>query len=221
MRLTRPLLLLVIGTAASIIILRVSLTSISRAQAFVGCPAALGDGQIDPTATVAFWENQPIPALSALTDTLTPADKQVLGSATGSEKWIEIDLSDQKMTAHQGDDVFLSSLVSTGLFGRTPPGEFRIWYKIRATKMEGGVRGTGTYYYLPNVPYTMFFNGEIGIHGTYWHQNFGHPMSHGCVNSPTPVAEKLFYWADPQIPEGKFVVKATADNPGTRVVVHE
>jgi len=87
--------------------------------------------------------------------------------------------------------------------------------------MEGGNRSLNTYYYLPNVPYVMFFNKDIGIHGTYWHQNFGKPMSHGCVNSPTPIAEKLFYWTDPQVPEGQWAIRATADNPGTRVVVHE
>ena len=141
--------------------------------------------------------------------------------ATTSDKWIEIDLGKQKLIAHQGDDIFLEALVSTGLFNRTPVGEYHIWYKIRATKMEGGNKAIHTYYYLPNVPYTMFFFNDFGIHGTYWHNNFGNPMSHGCVNAPTPVAEKLFYWADPQLPEGQMAVIASPKDSGTRVVIHQ
>lgn len=206
MRLTRPILLLIGATALAIGVLRVSFLSLARAQSFVGCPADLSQVGFDPTQTVAIWANQPIPPLLALAD----SSQQVLG-ATPEEKWIEVDLSDQKLIAHQGDSIFLESLISSGLFGRTPPGEYRIWYKIRATKMEGGNKANNTYYYLPNVPYVMFFNNDIGIHGTYWHQNFGQPMSHGCVNAPTPIAEKLFYWAD----------SPSATRPGTRVIVHE
>ncbi|MDO8487712.1 MAG: L,D-transpeptidase [bacterium] len=221
MRLHRGLLLVALGTVLSVVVLRFSFRSISSSQAVAGCsPDPQADGSVDPHDTVAFWRNQPIPALTGLADSLTDKEKRVLG-ATSDEKWIEIDLSDQKMTAHQGSSVFLESLISSGLWGRTPPGEFRIWYKVRATKMEGGNKAAHTYYYLPNVPYVMFFNGAIGIHGTYWHQNFGTPMSHGCVNAPTPVSEKLFYWTDPQLPEGKLSIRSSPENPGTRVIVHE
>ena len=219
MRLTRPMLLLIGATALAIGVLRVSFLSLAKSQSFAGCPGNLSQIGFDPTQTVAIWANQPIPPLLALAESPL-VDKRILG-ATLEEKWIEVDLSDQKLIAHQGNSIFLESLISSGLFGKTPPGEYRIWYKIRATKMEGGTRGTNTYYYLPNVPYTMFFNGDIGVHGTYWHQNFGQPMSHGCVNAPTPIAEKLFYWADPQLPEGKWAIRSSETNPGTRVVVHE
>ena len=221
MRLRHALLFVALGTTLSLIILRLSLRTISSATAFAGCPAdPQANGSIDAMDTVAFWRNQPIPALTGLAETLSDADKRILG-ASSDQKWIEIDLSDQKMIAHQGESIFLESLVSTGLWGRTPSGEYRIWYKVRATKMEGGNRANNTYYYLPNVPYAMFFFGDYGIHGTYWHQNFGTPMSHGCVNSPTPIAERLFYWAEPVLPEGKWAIRASDENPGTRVVVHD
>ena len=87
--------------------------------------------------------------------------------------------------------------------------------------MEGGSRLNNSYYYLPNVPYAMFYSGSYGIHGTYWHNNFGNRMSHGCVNAPTPVAEKLFYWADPPLSSGHQTVRASSAQPGTRVVVHD
>jgi hypothetical protein len=126
----------------------------------------------------------------------------VLGESDGSgDKRIYVDLSTQTLTAYQGDTEFLKTLVSTGKWGRTPTGEFSIWSKFRATKMSGG--SGNDYYYLPNVPFVMFFSNSqvaagrgFSLHGTYWHNNFGHPMSHGCVNMRTVDAEKLFYWAD-------------------------
>jgi len=66
----------------------------------------------------------------------------------------------------------------------------------------------------------MYFYKGYGIHGAYWHMNFGTPMSHGCVNMKPDEAGLLFNWAGPDM-QGKSVMKSTDDNPGTRVVVHE
>lgn len=150
----------------------------------------------------------------------------VLGSSS-EEKWIEVDLSLQKLWAWEGNKLFLESLISTGLpWWPTPQGEFRIWAKVRATKMEGGEGKY--YYYLPNVPFVMFFENEkipgyrgYGLHGTYWHNDFGRVHSHGCVNLPTPIAEKLYYWTAPQLGGGKFFVKSSSENIGTRIIIHE
>ena len=152
--------------------------------------------------------------------------RPVLG-ITSSDKWIEVDLSDQNLKAWEGGSIFLESAISSGLpWWPTPKGEFNIWIKLRATKMEGG---SGKYYYnLPNVPYVMYFQNETvpgkkgyGLHGAYWHNDFGTPRSHGCVNLPTNVAEKLYYWTDPQLTDGKNVVKATDEIKGTKVVIHD
>ena len=143
----------------------------------------------------------------------------VLGEASG-EKWIDVDLSTQTVRAMEGDNEAFRMLASTGKWAPTPTGEYRIWIKLRYTKMSGGKKENNTYYYLPNVPYVMYFYQGYGLHGAYWHNNFGRPMSHGCVNLAIADAEKLFYWADPQMTDGQWTVKATADNPGTRVVVH-
>ena len=220
MRLGTPLLLLSLGVITSVLVLRFTFSSYARSQIPAGCAAQSDSGEFDPTQTVAFWGNELVDPPSNLYASLSDTDQRVLGQST-DQKWIEIDLSDQKMTAHDGNSIFLESAISSGLWNRTPAGQYHIWYKVRSTKMEGGIPGTKSYYYLPNVPYAMFFNGDIGIHGTYWHSNFGTPMSHGCVNSPTPVAEKLFYWANPQLPAGKKSVRSTTDNPGTLVVVHD
>jgi hypothetical protein len=216
----KPLLLVVFLGLIVILGIRAGLSSITDPARFAGCPALTADGNLDLSQTVAIWQNRSLLAPIAMADTLSDKEKQVLG-ATSDDKWIEIDLGKQKLIAHQGNSIFAESLISSGLWNKTPVGQYRIWYKIKYTKMEGGSRLNNTYYYLPNVPFSMFFYGDYGIHGTYWHSNFGHPMSHGCINAPTTAAEKLFYWADPQLPSGKNIVRSTADNPGTRVVIHD
>jgi len=110
--------------------------------------------------------------------------------APNSGRWIDVDLSAQRLTAYEGSTAVRSTLVSTGLPRTpTPTGQFRIYVKYRATLMSGPG------YYLPDVPYTMYFYKGYGLHGTYWHSNFGHPMSHGCINLPTPEAQWLYNWA--------------------------
>lgn len=131
------------------------------------------------------------------------------------EKWIEVNLTTQQVIAWEGDQPVFSFLTSTGLPNTpTVEGKFHIYWKLESTLM------TGPGYYLPDVPYTMYFYGGYALHGTYWHNNFGQPMSHGCVNLETGNAQKLFEWADPVIPPGQTQVVAGADNPGTLVVVH-
>ncbi len=106
-------------------------------------------------------------------------------------RWILVDLSDQELIAYEGETPILRTKVSTGR-ARTPTvvGVFRIYLKLRSQTMRGPD------YYLPNVPYVMYFYKGYALHGTYWHNNFGRPMSHGCVNLPTPIAAQLYLWAD-------------------------
>jgi lipoprotein-anchoring transpeptidase ErfK/SrfK len=133
-----------------------------------------------------------------------------------AEKWIEVNVTTQRVTAWEGDQAVMSFVASTGLPGTpTVLGQYHIYWKLESTLM------TGYNYYLPEVPYTMYFYGGYALHGTYWHSNFGQPMSHGCVNLKTEEAKQLFDWAGPTIPAGQTQVEATADNPGTLVVVHE
>ncbi|MBI4671735.1 MAG: LysM peptidoglycan-binding domain-containing protein [Chloroflexi bacterium] len=110
-------------------------------------------------------------------------------------KWIDVNVTQQTITAYEGTLPLKTVLVSTGL-PRTPTvlGTFKILRKYPAVHMTGGTPGYD-YYDLPNVPYTMFFYQGYAIHGTYWHSNFGHPMSHGCVNAPTEEAKWFYEWA--------------------------
>jgi lipoprotein-anchoring transpeptidase ErfK/SrfK len=120
-------------------------------------------------------------------------------SAPRKGKWIEVVLAQQRLNAWEDGSIVMSTAISSGT-RRTPTirGTFRVYRKYRSARM----RGPG--YDLPHVPYVMFYSGSYGIHGTYWHSNFGRPMSHGCVNMPTGKAGWLFKWAP----------------PGTVVVIH-
>jgi lipoprotein-anchoring transpeptidase ErfK/SrfK len=105
-------------------------------------------------------------------------------------RWVDVDLSDQMLYAYDGDELVNSFLVSTGTWAHpTVIGQFAIYVKYRYADMSGPG------YYLPDVPYTMYFYKDYGLHGTYWHNNFGTPMSHGCVNLRTEDAGWLFDWA--------------------------
>jgi len=154
-------------------------------------------------------------------------DSQVLSVVSPNERWIEVDLSEQWLRAWDGDQIFLETAISSGLPKTpTPTGEFQVWVKLRSAKMQGG-QGRN-YYYLPNVPFVMYFENEripgwrgYGLYGTYWHNDFGRPRSHGCVNLPTAVAERLYYWATPSLPANKSSVFASPDNPGMRVIIHD
>jgi lipoprotein-anchoring transpeptidase ErfK/SrfK len=116
-------------------------------------------------------------------------------------KWILIDLSEQRLTAYQGNKVIYTWRVSTGI-ARYPTvvGSFRVYAKVPKQRMQGG-RGRD-YYNLPNVPDVMYFYRGYAIHGAYWHNNFGRPMSHGCVNMRLAAAEWLYDWT----PMGTTVV---------------
>jgi lipoprotein-anchoring transpeptidase ErfK/SrfK len=132
--------------------------------------------------------NTPTPSV---TPTRVPEDKSKAG------KWIEIDLSQQRIYAHEGQKQVFTSIVSTGTrYYPTIQGRFRVYAKYSATRMSGPG------YNLPNVPWTMYFYGGYAIHGTYWHSNFGTPMSHGCVNMKINEAKWMFNWA----PKGTLVV---------------
>jgi LysM repeat protein len=116
-------------------------------------------------------------------------------------KWIDVNISSQMMVAFEGQTPVFSARVSTGVPRHaTVEGTYRIYARYRSTKMEGG-QGS-EYYYIPNVPYVMYFYSGYGLHGAYWHNNFGTPMSHGCVNLPVDAAKWMFEWA----PIGTLVV---------------
>ena len=165
-------------------------------------PSPSSTATVPPTATLV----EPSPTATTQ-PTLTPSvappvsPEPIPTTNVGENfRWIDVDLSDQRLVAYEGEKPVRDVAVSTGL-PRTPTvtGRFKIYVKYKAATMSGDG------YYLEGVPYVMYFYKGYGLHGTYWHTNFGYPMSHGCVNLPTPEAEWLFNWS----------------SVGTLVVVHD
>lgn len=128
-------------------------------------------------------------------DTTNLAAIDVLGTtAKPGVKHIFVDLSSQTLYAFQGAEQVMKVFISSGKWDRTPVGNFHIWEKLVATRMAGGEGADA--YDLPNVPWVMYFYHDFGLHGAYWHDNFGHRMSHGCVNMRQVDAKALYDWAD-------------------------
>lgn len=128
---------------------------------------------------------------NSLGQSVPPDKARIQYPAAGNgERWIDVNLSEQRVYAYEGDVVVNSFLVSTGV-AETPTvtGEYQIYVKVRIQDMSGPG------YYLPDVPWVMYFYEEYGFHGTYWHNNFGTPMSRGCVNMRIDDAAWLYDWA--------------------------
>ena len=169
-----------------------------------------------------FFEGQKVspPKLNLALD---PVPSNVLGVETQvGEKHIYVDLQTQSLYAFEGNKLIMNTLISSGKWHPTPPGEYHIWVKLRSTRMAGGEGADA--YDLPNVPYVMFFYNDqvskaagFSLHGAYWHNNFGHPMSHGCVNMRIIDAQAIYNWADP--PTQSTTTYATTDNPGTAISI--
>ena len=123
-------------------------------------------------------------------------------SAVGTN-WIDVNLSKQTTTLYNGDVVLRSFLISSGKPGTpTVTGTYHIYLKKPVMTMTGGSKKDGTYYSTPNVQWVSFFYQGYAFHATYWHHNFGHVMSHGCVNMRTPDAKILYDFA----PIGTMVI---------------
>jgi lipoprotein-anchoring transpeptidase ErfK/SrfK len=151
-----------------------------------------------PSATPAVTETPGAMAMEIVEDTPTSEFAVPTSSAplpdiakSGSDvRWIDVDLTNQAVYAYEGDVMVNSFIVSTGTWlTPTVTGQYSIYVKYRYANMHGPG------YFLPNVPYVMYFYKGYGLHGTYWHNNFGHPMSHGCINLRTDDAGWLFNWA--------------------------
>ena len=155
--------------------------------------------EYDPHADVAVFNNQvisvPKQSTSVLGDTIS--------LPSSSAKQIYVDLTTQILTAFEDGQKKFEYKISSGTWNRTPNGTFTIWAKVRSQKMSGGSKELGTYFYLPNVPHVLFFYNDktakklgYSIHGAYWHNNFGVPMSHGCINMKTTEVGSIYNWAE-------------------------
>ncbi len=145
-----------------------------------------------------------------------------------AEKRIEVSLAHQYLNAFEGDTAVFGTQISSGLGQvvvpqgtQTPRGRFHVTSKMPSKHM-GSIAASGApdSYILPGVPWTIFFVFESGVafHGTFWHNNFGVPMSHGCINMRNQDAKWLFRWVTPTF-ETPVSDRASWDGYGTQVIV--
>jgi lipoprotein-anchoring transpeptidase ErfK/SrfK len=161
------------------------------------------------------------------------------GVAPG-ERWIDVDLAQQIVTAYEGDVPRYATMASTGRGGksRTVKGEFPIWAKIAAIAMDNtdeeeeveetspdspspdaGVEEERHLYSLHDVPWTQFFHESFGLHGVYWHNRFGNRKSHGCVNLSPRDARWFYDWTRPGVPDGWWAIHTVPEDRPTVVRV--
>jgi len=151
--------------------------------------------------------------------------KNMPGWGNAGEKWIDVNITKQVMMLYEGTDPVFATLVSTGEAGledakhttATKRGIFRIHTKhVTATMASAEI---GEEFELQDVPYVQYFDKEgYAIHGAYWHDRFGVPKSHGCINLSPEDARRLFHWTEPKVPVGWH--GALLPLTGTVVFIH-
>jgi hypothetical protein len=152
---------------------------------------------------------------------LIPAEELSLLSpdVPDEEKLLVVDLEAQLVSAFEGDQMVFSQRCSSGAEGtETPRGEFRTYHKGPSVHMTNQGDALENIYNLPGVPWCTFFT-TIGnaFHGAYWHNDYGRPRSHGCVNLPSDAAKFLYRWTRPNVPPDADYVNLPGD--GTRVQI--
>ncbi len=138
------------------------------------------------------------------------------------EKKLVIDLPTQTITAYEYGEAVWSHLVSSGIEGySTPEGTHFVWDKRISERMVASTASDDPdFYNLPGVPFVCYFTGEwVATHGTYWHNDYGRPRSHGCVNLPPDAARWVWRWTTPHYPLDELYHRVNNRLEGTRVVV--
>ena len=131
------------------------------------------------------WESEPVKTSPYPMFLAEDLNQKVLGDTSGN--WIEINLSTQTLCMHEANGQTPCFRISSGLaWTPTPTGNFHVWIKLPVTTMAGPG------YYLPNIHWTMYFYKAYSTHEAYWHNNFGNPMSHGCVNMRLDDAKYIY-----------------------------
>ncbi|WP_224365605.1 L,D-transpeptidase family protein [Hyalangium versicolor] len=143
----------------------------------------------------------------------------VLSDLAPDERWLDVDLQEQVLVAYEGERPVYATLISSGARQHeTPEGLFRIWLKSAEADMTGD--DGRNRYLVATVPWTMFFQGNFALHTAYWHDRFGEPVSHGCINLAPRDARELYRWSSPEVPSGWSMVYGTEDVTGSRIRIH-
>jgi lipoprotein-anchoring transpeptidase ErfK/SrfK len=144
---------------------------------------------------------------------LTPLSSTV----PSAEKRIRVHLNDQTLIAYEADTPVYMMKVSSGTrmsSGEylTPTGKLYTNFKRPSRHMVGGDPDLNNFFDLPGIPWVSFINeAGISFHGTYWHNDFGKPRSHGCINLPSPAAKWIYRWTLPAVPfDREWIYKLSA-----------
>jgi hypothetical protein len=158
-------------------------------------------------------------------DTVSPRPGPLPLELRPGERWLDVDLERQVVTAYRGERALFAMLASTGRGAQgselaTPVGTHRLWIKLLASDMDNLENlEARENYAIQAVPWVMYFQRGYGLHGTFWHRAFGRVQSHGCVNLTPADAERLFAWTSPHLPTGWSAVFPTDYELGTLVRV--
>lgn len=143
---------------------------------------------------------------------------------TEGERWIDVALSSQTLVVYEGARPIFATLVSTGRAGAshaTPTGTFRVWVKLAEDTMDDLAQtDQESNYAIEGVPWVQYFSRGIALHAAFWHDQFGHRHSHGCVNLSPRDARRVFEMTSPALPPGWDAILSTDAHPGTIVHVH-
>ena len=148
------------------------------------------------------WTPTPLPTNTPEpTPTIVPTfaassyDPDVWPVVGENERWVDVNLTTQTLIAYEGKEQVMVSVISSG---RAPyytvTGQFRVYLRYPTQTMDG--RRLGFDYVTPGVPHVQYFYKDFALHGAFWHNDFGTPVSHGCVNLPLQDAEWLYNWLD-------------------------
>ena len=158
-------------------------------------------------------------------DARAPTHADLPSELRPGERWLDVDVPSQVLTAYIGERPVFATLISTGRGAEgtllaTPRGVHRLWVKLRASNMDNlDDESAAENYAMQAVPWVMFFEHGYGVHGTFWHHDFGNKHSHGCVNLSPLDAERLFAWTSPKLPSGWSAALPTPYEPGTLIRV--
>jgi hypothetical protein len=164
----------------------------------------------DPIQVYDVWEGEGRSWLLIGPDEWIPADKAAWQHpqtepprGVKGSRWISINLAEQILAVYEEGELVYATLAATGVEGFwTRPGAFKIKSKLEAETMRGSFAADRSdYYYLEDVPWTLYFDQARALHGAYWHDNFGTPQSKGCVNLSPGDAHFIYQWAE----EGDWV----------------
>ena len=180
--------------------------------------------QLAPKSQDGYWPPDATIEVSAHVDGVPGKDGSwFTGSVdrsfqTGDKRVIDVDLSTQTLSACQNGTLANQFLISSGIAPKdtTDTGSFYIYERDLDAEMKSGDNQFAPGYYdVKHVPFTQYFHAGDALHGAWWHNNFGHPMSHGCVNVSTPTDNHQWPHA---VPDAEYLWHF--DNLGDPVIVH-